>query len=221
MASDLYIMVLPENDGLIGLLLTKAQFTAMTPDHIDADQAMAIMREAVKSLGPDSDYQQGRDAAEKAKRKVLAMAEDARVEEEATEMNDHRLKTGPAVNMTDILPELPAEEYETLKASIADNGVQMPIVMDQHHQVIDGKARWRASGELGIECPCILRYVESETERLQLRLQLNCNRRHFTPKQKREMIAAYLKTDPQIGNRELGEIIGCLEEHCRFGSGGT
>ncbi len=85
MASDLYIMVLPENDGLIGLLLTKAQFTAMTPDHIDPDQAMAIMREAVKSLGPDSDYQQGRDATEKAKRKVLAMTEDGRVEEEVAE----------------------------------------------------------------------------------------------------------------------------------------
>ena len=78
-------MVLPENDGLIGLLMTKAQFTAMTPDHIDADQAIAIMREAVKSLGPDSDYQQGRDAAEKAKRKVLGIPVEGRVEEEAAE----------------------------------------------------------------------------------------------------------------------------------------
>ena len=108
----------------------------------------------------------------------------------------------------DILPGLSSEEYEALKTSIADFGVEVFPMIDQHLNVIDGKARWRASGELGIECPCILRYVESETERLQLRLQLNCNRRHFTRKQKRETIAAYLMTDPQIGNPELGEIMG-------------
>ena len=56
-------------------------------------------------------------------------------------MSDRRLKTNPAVDMTDILPELPAEEYETLKASIGDTGVQVPIVMDQHHEIVDGKAR--------------------------------------------------------------------------------
>ena len=108
----------------------------------------------------------------------------------------------------DILPGLSSEEYEALKTSIADIGVEVFPIVDQHLNIIDGKARWRASGELGVECPCILRYVESETERLHLRLELNCNRRHFTPKQKREMIAAYLKTDPQIGPRELGDIIG-------------
>ena len=109
---------------------------------------------------------------------------------------------------TNILPGLSSEEYEALKTSIADIGVEVFPIVDQHLNIIDGKARWRASGELGVECPCILRYVESETERLHLRLELNCNRRHFTPKQKREMIAAYLKTDPQIGPRELGGIIG-------------
>lgn len=113
------------------------------------------------------------------------------------------------MNTTDLLPDLSVEEYETLKASIADDGVLVPIVMDQHHEIVDGKARRRACDELGItNYPTITNHVESETERLQLRLQLNCNRRHLTREQKRDMIAAYLKTDPQIGNRELGEIVG-------------
>ena len=48
------------------------------------------------------------------------------------------------MNTTDLLPDLSVEEYETLKASIADDGVLVPIVMDQHHEIVDGKARRRA-----------------------------------------------------------------------------
>ncbi len=118
-------------------------------------------------------------------------------------------RPGLANDPHDILPDLSPEEYEILKASIADNnGVEVPISVDQDREIIDGKARRRACDELGIECPSIIRHVESETERLQLRLRLNCNRRHLNREQKRAMITAYLKTDPQIGPRELGEILG-------------
>lgn len=108
----------------------------------------------------------------------------------------------------DILPPLPSEEYEALKAAIADHGVDVPILIDQHKEIIDGKHRRRACEELDIECPTIVQHVESEAERLRLRLELNCNRRHLNRKQKRAMIATYLKADPQIGNPELGEIVG-------------
>ena len=86
--------------------------------------------------------------------------------------------------------------------------MEVPISVDQDREIIDGKARRRACDELGMECPSIIRHVESETERLQLRLRLNCNRRHLNREQKRAIITAYLKTDPQIGPRELGEILG-------------
>ena len=111
--------------------------------------------------------------------------------------------------MNDILPDLSPERYDALKASIADHGVEAPIHVDQDQKMIDGKHRRRACGELGVDCPTIVRHVESEAERLQLRLQLNCNRRHLNGKQKRAMIATYLKIDPQIGNPEIGGIIGC------------
>jgi len=109
----------------------------------------------------------------------------------------------------DILPPLLPDDYETLKASIAARGVDVPILVDQNKEIVDGKHRRRACDELHIDCPSIVQHVGSEIERLQLRLQLNCNRRHLNGKQKRAMIATYLKTDPQIGNPELGEIIGC------------
>jgi site-specific DNA-methyltransferase (adenine-specific) len=109
----------------------------------------------------------------------------------------------------DILPDLSPVEYDALKSSIADHGVEAPIHVGQDKGIIDGKARRRACEELGIECPSIVQHVESEAERLRLRLRLNCNRRHLTGKQKRELVAAYLKTDPEIGNPELGGIVGC------------
>ena len=109
----------------------------------------------------------------------------------------------------DILPPLLPEQFDALKASIADHGVEAPIHVDQDKGIIDGKARRRACEELGIECPSIVQHVESEAERLRLRLRLNCNRRHLNGSQKRELVAAYLRTDPQIGNPELGNIVGC------------
>ena len=96
-----------------------------------------------------------------------------------------------------------------MKASIAANGVEMPVLVDQHKEIIDGKHRRHACEEMGIDCPTIVRHVESELERLQLRLQLNCSRRQLNREQKQDLIAAYLKTDPQIGNPELGNIVGC------------
>ena len=122
--------------------------------------------------------------------------------------HDNATGADKAIGEGDILPDLTPDEYEALKESIAGHGVEIPVVVDQSGDIIDGKSRRRACDELGIECPSIVRHVESETERLQLRLKLNCNRRHLNREQKRAMIAAYLKADPQIGNQELGEIVG-------------
>lgn len=72
-ASDLYLMLFPEGDGLVGFLLTKAQFTAMTPNHIDPERAMEIMNEVANSVVPESNRQQR--YIDRAITKVLAESE--------------------------------------------------------------------------------------------------------------------------------------------------
>jgi hypothetical protein len=48
-----------------------------------------------------------------------------------------------------VLPPLDAETYSGLKANIAVNGVQVPIVKDEHGYVLDGFARVQIAKELG------------------------------------------------------------------------
>ena len=52
-----------------------------------------------------------------------------------------------------LLPPLDAETYAGLKANIAINGVQVPIVRDEKGYILDGFARAKIARELGYECP--------------------------------------------------------------------
>lgn len=52
-----------------------------------------------------------------------------------------------------ILPPLDVETYAGLKANIALNGVQVPIVKDEKGFILDGFARAKIARELGYDCP--------------------------------------------------------------------
>ena len=56
-----------------------------------------------------------------------------------------------------LLPQLDAETYAGLKANIAINGVQVPIVRDEKGYILDGFARAKIAKELGYECPSVVR----------------------------------------------------------------
>ncbi len=107
-----------------------------------------------------------------------------------------------------LLPPLSPDEYAMLKASISQYGVRVPSVVDQAGKVIDGRHRERACDELGINCPREVRHFDSNAERLEVAISLNANRRHLNRQQRRELIATYLKCDPRINDRHLGDIIG-------------
>lgn len=82
----------------------------------------------------------------------------------------------------DLLPALPAEEFERLKANIATNGVLYPLVIQAGTgRLIDGRNRRRAAGELGIEAPTT-EVVTDDPEALGL--QLNALRRQLSPGQR-------------------------------------
>jgi site-specific DNA-methyltransferase (adenine-specific) len=111
------------------------------------------------------------------------------------------------------LPDLLPEEYEALKASIAERGVEVPVVIDQDGETVDGFHRERATDELGIFCPKEIREFSNAAEKFELALRLNCRRRQLNREQKRELIAAYLQRDPQIADNHLAEIIGGISKN--------
>ena len=55
-----------------------------------------------------------------------------------------------------LVPPLDPETYAGLKANIARNGVQVPVIRDEDGYVLDGFARAKIASELGYECPFVV-----------------------------------------------------------------
>lgn len=106
------------------------------------------------------------------------------------------------------MPPLKSDEYDELKADIRENGITVPVIVDEHDNVIDGHHRSMIARELGVECP--KRTVEglSESEKLAMSVSLNIKRRQLSRGEKRQIIAAQLKTAPERSNREHAKVLG-------------
>ena len=93
-----------------------------------------------------------------------------------TQLND-------AINLDEryqVLPDMPPEQYEALKADIADRGVLVPIDLTEDGYILDGHHRYRACLELGIiDFPTIVRPDLDEHERRLFARNNNMLRRHL------------------------------------------
>jgi ParB-like chromosome segregation protein Spo0J len=78
-----------------------------------------------------------------------------------------------------VLPPLETETYAGLKANIAINGVQVPIVRDEKGHILDGFARAKIARELGYECPSVVAKGLTEQEKRSQVRALNLARRHL------------------------------------------
>lgn len=102
----------------------------------------------------------------------------------------------------DLFPVMSEDEFEEFKEDIRQHGQQVPILI-QDGKLIDGRHRYRACCELGIE-PKIEEVPDSESiERLVI--SLNQHRRHLTDSQ-RAMIAARLANVALGGNQHSGGV---------------
>lgn len=112
-----------------------------------------------------------------------------------------------------ILPALSPERFQALKGDIAVRSVQVPIIMDQHGNILDGWHRWVACQAIGMYCPTEVRYFSSEAEKFRLVLEVNCYRRQMNRKQKRELVGTYLAADPAISDNWVAETIGGISKN--------
>ena len=107
-----------------------------------------------------------------------------------------------------LLPPLDPETYAGLKANIAVNGVQVPIVKDEKGYILDGFARAKIAKELGYECPSVtVRGLSEQEKRSQVRA-LNLARRHLDHAARREIIAEELRENPDRSNRWIAKSLG-------------
>jgi site-specific DNA-methyltransferase (adenine-specific) len=89
-----------------------------------------------------------------------------------------RLEDG-SVSERNLLPPLPPEQFEALRADIAKRGVLVDVEVDEDGQVLDGHHRLAIAEELGIEAPRKVRTGLSETEKVEHALKLNLLRRQM------------------------------------------
>lgn len=81
-----------------------------------------------------------------------------------------------------LFPDMPEEEYKALKEDIASNGLLEPVIIYQD-KILDGKNRYRACMELGIE-PKIIEFNGDEISALNFVISKNLKRRHLSQSQK-------------------------------------
>ena len=118
-------------------------------------------------------------------------------------------------NKYQVMPPLSDEEYQALKEDIAENGVQVPVVLDADGTIIDGYHRVQARQELRDEGhdvpphPTTTRSdLTTDDQKRALAWRLNMQRRHLSQAQKREAIAAKLKESPEWADRRIARLLG-------------
>jgi site-specific DNA-methyltransferase (adenine-specific)/site-specific DNA-methyltransferase (cytosine-N4-specific) len=107
-----------------------------------------------------------------------------------------------------LLPPLDAQTYDGLKANIAVNGVQVPVVKDEKGFILDGFARVKIAGELGYECPSVVAKGLTEQEKRSQVRALNLARRHLDHPARTQIIADELKENPDRSNRWIAKSLG-------------
>ena len=107
-----------------------------------------------------------------------------------------------------LLPPIDAETYAGLKANIAVNGVQVPVVKDDDGYILDGFARAKIAKEFGYDCPSVTLTGLSEQEKRSQVRALNLARRHLDYAAKREIIGDELRDNPGRSNNWIAKSLG-------------
>ena len=105
----------------------------------------------------------------------------------------------PLHELATLFPAMSDEEYAGLKADIAINGVHQPVAV-WRQQLIDGRHRYQACQDLGIDPP--LRYLPDDTDPLSFVLSANMSRRQLTASQKAIITAQLPKLRPQSNEQQ-------------------
>lgn len=109
-----------------------------------------------------------------------------------------------------VLPALSPAEYERLRDSIGDLGVQVPLLITPDRVLIDGHERYKAVRELGIaKFPVRIVGNLTKPERKELAIRINLERRHLSVVQRRELAAMLLRGDPRQSDRRVAATVRC------------
>jgi len=102
-----------------------------------------------------------------------------------------------------LLPKLSEEDYQRLRADIAERGIMVPVEVDEDGNILDGHHRMAIAQELGIKCPTIVRREMAEHDKRIHAVMLNLARRQLTDGQK---VLLGERIEPDIAERALSRM---------------
>jgi ParB-like chromosome segregation protein Spo0J len=107
-----------------------------------------------------------------------------------------------------LVPELSPEEYEPLKQSIKENGLYVPIIVNQNGIVLDGHHRYKACQELGIEPKIQVKEFKDKLDEQLFVVDCNLTRRQLNNFQRTELalklkpiLEAIVKRNESLGGK--------------------
>lgn len=100
-----------------------------------------------------------------------------------------------------------------LTESIKRFGVLVPVVRDQHGNVLDGHHRAAIADELGVKYRVDVINTASEAEAQEIAVTLNADRRQLTPEQRRPVVQHLREQGHSL--RAIGKAVGVSPEQVR------
>ena len=100
-----------------------------------------------------------------------------------------------------LVPLLTSEEYESLKESIKENGLWLPILCNAEGIILDGHHRFRACIELKLKTKFALREFENELLEKKFVIECNLKRRQLNDFQKAELGIPLLEIEQKLAEK--------------------
>jgi len=103
--------------------------------------------------------------------------------------------------LSKLFPPISPEDFDKLAGDIKLHGLHQPIVRYQG-KILDGNNRYRAC-ELVKIAPKFADFTGDDAQARNYVISANIHRRHLSPDQRRDIIAALLKADPSQSDRQI------------------
>jgi ParB-like chromosome segregation protein Spo0J len=121
--------------------------------------------------------------------------------------SNRRIRINP--EYANMVPKQSPEEYESLKQSIKEeNGLYVPIIVNQNGVILDGHHRYKACQELGIEPETVVKEFNNELDEQLFVIDCNLVRRQLNSFQRTELalrskpiLEAIAKRNESIGGK--------------------
>ena len=103
-----------------------------------------------------------------------------------------------------LVPSLTPEEYDSLKESIKENGLYLPIITTQDGVILDGHNRFQICQELGVELKHAVRTFDDILLEKKFVIECNLKRRQLNDFQKIELGIPLIAIEAELAKRRMG-----------------